>query len=108
MGPGFFPVVMGLSLMLLSGIDMIKTGTHGSWPISRYHLYLALVMAGQAMLLSKIGLVPVVALGMMLLVDSSVSFIKRVVIAMVTAAIMTGIFIGILDLPLILWTWSWM
>lgn len=110
MGPGYFPLLLGLILMLLGAAAMIQAiRIPGAVPLERWPLVpLLSVVAGAlcfAALIERAGLVPAL---IALITVSCYARLRRnlievVVICVVVSILSVGIFIYGLQLPLAVW-----
>jgi hypothetical protein len=111
MGPGFFPVVLGLVLVGLGLAIAIPAWRRAgsakpfAW---RETLAVAVALLLFGMLLERMGLLATTAITS--LIASSVAPAKgilwRLILALIITAVTWAVFIGALQMPLPVWPWS--
>ncbi len=111
MGPGFFPVSLGILLAVLGVLITIPALLREGSPVKIEAKTLALVtlsIAAFAFLLKPLGIVFATAVAVLIssLADRQISWKGRVAVALGVAAMTWGVFIQGLSMVLPVWPWS--
>lgn len=111
MGPGYFPVVLGMILAVLGALIAIPAFMRRGEPVHVEYKTFALVMASLiafALTLKVLGLVLATALAVIIssLADRDITWKARIILAVCVAGLTWLVFIFGLSMTLPTWPWS--
>lgn len=108
MGAGYFPIILGVALVVLSVLVLIFEGRaalgpdipRSSW---RGLLWVPLAVSAFAILVERLGLVPAIIAAVVLssFADDDLTWRETVILALSVAAVCSVVFIYLLGLPLV-------
>ncbi|HEX6138658.1 MAG TPA: tripartite tricarboxylate transporter TctB family protein [Casimicrobiaceae bacterium] len=112
MGPGYFPRILGILLIVLGGILAVRAMRTAGAPVSRVHWRPTLIVLGSVVLFGAIVRTLGVALSTVILImtasAASHEFRPResLVVGACLAALAVGVFVVGLQLQLPIWPWQ--
>src|SRR5689334_1729306 len=109
MGPGYFPRILGILLIVLGGVLALRATRTSGPPVPRFHWRPTLIVLGSVVLFGAIVQVVGVALSTVILIVAASAAshefrpVESVIVGVLLAALAVGVFVIGLQLQLPIW-----